>query len=304
MNARKRALGKGLSALLDQSGIDPQPTYDVEKDLLPVGTIGKVPVDIIESNPYQPRSDFDEEALNDLAASIREQGVIQPITLRKAGNGTLQLISGERRLKASKMAGLFDIPAYIVSADESAMLEMAIVENIQRENLNPIEIALGYKQLIQNHGLTQEMLSEKLGKSRSSIANYLRLLNLPGEVQIGIRQDVITMGHAKALLAIGDAVTQLEVYHDILAQELSVRDVEEIGKNLAEKESQTAESPESDIPPRNLQKPQVHLELQRDLETLYNARIQVKQKAGGKGSLLFHFGSQEELERIYSLLKK
>ncbi len=302
MNAKKRALGKGLGALLDDSGLEPQPLYDVGKDLLPVGTIGMVPLDIIEMNPYQPRTDFDEEALNDLAASIKEQGVIQPVTLRKQENNQLQLISGERRVKASRMAGLSEIPAYIIAAEDTAMLEMAIVENIQRENLNPVEIALGYKQLIDNHSLTQEMLSEKLGKSRPSIANHLRLLKLPGEIQIGLRQEMITTGHAKVLLGIEDAQTQIDLYQDIIAQDLSVREVEEIIKNLTEQQKNDKSDPKKG----KTGKPDIKEEwqhLQKDLEILYDTKVQIKSLSKGKGNITFKFKSEKELKRISETLK-
>ncbi len=303
MNAKKRALGKGLGALLDDSGAEPQPIYDVEKDLLPVGTIGMVPLDIIEVNPYQPRSDFDEEALNDLAASIKEQGVIQPVTLRKQEDNNLQLISGERRVKASRMAGLTKIPAYVIAAADTAMLEMAIVENIQRENLNPVEIALGYKQLIDNHSLTQEMLSEKLGKSRPSIANHLRLLKLPGEIQIGLRQELITTGHAKVLLGIDDTQIQIDLYQDIIAQDLSVREVEDIIKNLNE----DAKINPSESGKKKTAKGAIKTEwrhIQKDLEDLYGTRVQIKSLSKGKGNITFKFKSEQELQRISDILKK
>ncbi len=298
MNAKKRALGKGLGALLDQSGVEPQPVYDVEKDLLAVGTIGKVPVDIIEVNPHQPRTDFDEEALNDLAASIKEQGVIQPITLRKIGDNKLQLISGERRLKASKMAGLTDIPAYIIAAEDNTMLEMAIVENIQRENLNPIEIAMGYKQLIEDYKLTQETLSERLGKSRSSIANFLRLLKLPGEIQIGLRQELISTGHAKALLSLEDPQTQLEVYQDVLAQDLSVRELEEIIKQLLSNE----EEQKTPVKKPKAANQKEYRELKKVLEERFNTRIQLKNRANGQGSIVISYRSENDLLRIAELL--
>ncbi len=304
MNAKKRALGKGLSALLDNSGMEAQPTYDIEKDLNPVGTIGKVSLELIESNPFQPREYFDEDALKELAASIKEQGVIQPVTVRKTDHGKLQLISGERRCKAAKMAGLEVIPAYIVTATEHGMLEMAIVENIQRENLNPIEVALGYKQLIQNYNLTQEMLSERLGKSRSSIANFIRLLNLPGEIQIGLRQEVISMGHARALLGVEDTTTQLELYQDIISEGLSVRDVEEIVKNIAlAKEELPEKEKEKD---KKQSKPyyKEFEQVQKDLAYLYDCKVQVKTKINGKGSIVLQFGSKEELDRILIMLKK
>ncbi len=302
MNAKKRALGRGLGALLDNSGYEAQPTYDVEKDLLPVGTIGKVPIDIIEVNPYQPRTDFDDEALKDLAASIKEQGVIQPVTLRKLEENKLQLISGERRLIAARMAGLHDIPAYIVTADDHSLLEMAIVENIQRENLNPIEIALGYKQLIEDYKLTQEMLSERLGKNRSSIANYLRLLNLPGEIQIGLRRELISMGHAKAMLAVDDIPTLLDIYQDTLAQSLSVREVEEVIKNITSQEKQK-KHPEKDKPAsKNLNTAQQAFQLK--LEQILDAPVKLKNSTGGKGTITISFHSKEDFERIARILKK
>lgn len=302
MNAKKRALGKGLSALLDNSGMEPQPVYDIERDLHAVGTIGRVLLANIESNPYQPRTDFDEQALHDLAASIKEQGVIQPVTVRKGEDGKFQLISGERRCKASRMAGLTEIPAYIISATDHNMLEMAIVENIQRENLNPIEISLAYKQLIDNYQLTQEMLSERLGKSRSSIANYLRLLNLPGEIQIGLRQDIISMGHARALVSVDDVQTQLEIFQDIIAQGLSVRDVEEIVKNLAEAAPEE-HAPEQKKPSQPILK-EKYLELQMQLTEFYGSKVQLKSKTGGKGAIVINFSSEEDLERILNLINK
>ncbi len=307
MSAKKKALGKGLGALLDSTGLEAQPTYDVEKDLLPTGTIGKVPIDIIEANPHQPRADFDEDALNDLAASIKEQGVIQPITVRKLEDSKLQLISGERRLKAARLAGLTDLPAYIVAADEHAMLEMAIVENIQRENLNPVEIALGYKQLIQDYKLTQESLSERLGKSRPSIANYLRILNLPGEVQLGLRQEIISMGHAKALLAIEEVPTLLEVYQDTIEQNLSVRELEEVVKQIVSDEKTDEGSHQGKTSSQEKSQKQgitqAQKTLQQELTKKLNTRINIKNTKGGKGSIVINFDSQEEFDRIVNVLK-
>lgn len=302
MNTKKRALGKGLSALLDNAGMEAQPVYNIEKDLLAVGTIGKVPLDLIESNPYQPREDFNEESLKELSASIKEQGVIQPVTVRKTVDNKLQLIAGERRCKAARIAGLETIPAYIITATDHSMLEMAIVENIQRENLNPIEIALGYRQLVQEYSLTQEMLSERLGKSRSSVANYMRLLNLPGEIQIALRQEAITMGHARALLGIEDTTTQLEVYLDILSEGLSVRDVEEIVKNLALGNEQHAES--DPLEKTKVPRPEVFVQVQKDLAYLFDCKVQLKSRKNGKGSIVLHFGSSEEFEKLLNLLKK
>ncbi len=300
MSAKKRALGKGLGALLDNSGIEPQPLYDIEKDLLPTGTIGLVPIDIIELNPYQPRTDFDEEAMNDLAASVKEQGILQPVTVRRSDDNKLQLIAGERRLKAARMAGLANIPAYIVVADDSKVLEMAIVENIQRENLNPIEIALGYKQLVETYELTQEMLSEKIGKNRSSITNILRLLKLPGEIQIGLRQEMITTGHAKALLSVENVQTQLDIYHDIIAQDLSVRETEEIIRDILVKKEEDSGANENKKDNARAAFP----DLKKELEKLFSARVQIKSNLKGKGSITIRFDSQEELHRLSDILKR
>lgn len=302
MNAKKRALGKGLSALLDTPGTEVQPRYDIEKDLHAVGTVAHVPLKLIESNPFQPRTDFDEESLQELAASIKEQGVIQPVTIRKMEDGKFQLISGERRCKAAHLADLTEIPAYIRTADDQQMREMAIVENIQRENLNPIEIALGYQQLIEDYKLTQEVLSERLGKSRPSISNHLRLLKLPGDIQIGLRQEMISMGHARALAALDDVQTQLEIFQDIIAQGLSVRDVEEIVKNLAESRETEKESVDKKVAGTSDNKK--YVDLQKSLTDFYGSRVQVKTRAGGKGAIVINFSSEEDLERILKLVHK
>lgn len=303
MTTKKRALGKGLSALLTNTGAETQPTYDIERDLMAVGTIGKVPLSLIERNPFQPREHFDDDALKELAASILEKGVIQPVTVRKTEGNKLQLISGERRFKAAEMAGLDSIPAYIITATEHDMLEMAIIENIQRENLNPLEIALGYKQLQQHFNLTQDMMSERLGKSRSSIANYMRLLNLPGEIQIGVRNELISMGHARALLGISNTITQLEVFNDIIAESLSVRDVEEIVKTISDQDGSEEAEAALEIPKQAT----VHQQFEqhrKDLAYLYDCKVQMKSGKNGKGSITLHFKDDEELDRILTLLKK
>ncbi len=300
MNAKKRALGKGLSALLDTPGAEVQPRYDIEKDLHAVGTVAHVPLKLIESNPFQPRTDFDEESLQELAASIKEQGVIQPVTIRKMEDGKFQLISGERRCKAAHLAGLTEIPAYIRTADDQQMREMAIVENIQRENLNPIEIALGYQQLIEDYKLTQDILSERLGKSRPSISNHLRLLKLPGDIQIGLRQEMISMGHARALVAVDDVQTQLEIFQDIIAQGLSVRDVEEIVKNLAE--SRESEKENVNKKTTGTSDNKKYADLQKSLTDFYGSKVQVKARTGGKGAIVINFSSEEDLERILKLV--
>ncbi|MFW5758366.1 MAG: ParB/RepB/Spo0J family partition protein [Bacteroidota bacterium] len=305
MNAKKRALGKGLGALLeDSSAIDNAARYDINKDLHAVGTVAHVPLNLINSNPYQPRTDFDEETLQELANSIKEQGVIQPVTIRKQEDGKFQLISGERRCRAAKLAGLNEVPAYIRSANDQEMREMAIVENIQRENLNPIEVAMGYQQLLDEFKLTQEMLSERLGKSRSSIANHLRLLKLPGDIQIGLRQELITNGHARALISLEDHQTQLEIFQDIIEQGLSVRDTEEIVRNLSmEKEQKEQNSEEESQKPKIQRSKTKYPELQKTLSSFYGSKVQIKSRSDGKGTIVISFSSEQDLERINKLLQ-
>jgi len=304
MIVKKRALGKGLGALLDTPGLEIQSPYDITKELMAVGTVAFVSLDLIESNPYQPRTDFDEESLKELAISIKEQGVIQPVTVRKAEGNKFQLISGERRCKAARMAQLNEIPAYIRSANDQEMREMAIVENIQRENLNPIEIALGYQQLIEDYKLTQEMLSEKLGKSRPSIANHLRLLKLPAEIQIGLRQDLISMGHARALVSVDNVQSQLDIFNDIVAEGLSVRDVEDIVKNLNEQQHLNKGNAQEVTPTRPNTDKTKYSDLQKVFSEFYRTKVQIKAKAGGKGAIVINFSSEQELNRIMELVNK
>lgn len=301
MNAKKRALGKGLGALLDNSGAEVQPRYDIEKDLNAVGTIANIPLDLLESNPYQPRTNFDQQALEELAQSIQQQGVIQPVTIRKGENGKFQIISGERRCKAAQIAGLSEIPAYIRAADDQQMREMAIVENIQRKDLNPIEVAMGYFQLIEEHSLTQEVLADKVGKSRSAITNQLRLLQLPAEVQIGLREERISAGHARAIIPVNDVETQIELYKDIVEQKLSVREVEDIVKNLNEqKKNKTNTTQEKGVPKHNLQ----IKDLEKNMVDYFGSRVKIKVNNDGRGSIVINFSSEQDFERILKLVNK
>lgn len=303
MNAKKRALGKGLGALLDTGGLEyTAGGYDLERDTAPQpGTIAYIPLNQIESNPFQPRKEFEEEALLELANSIKEQGIIQPVTVRQIEPGKYQLISGERRCKASRIAGLTEVPAYIRSADDQAMLEMAIVENIQRADLNPIEVAIGYQQLMDEYQFTQEALSERLGKSRSSVANFMRLLRLPAEIQHGLQTEMISMGHARALITVEDLQTQIDIFHDIVEQALSVREVEEIVRNLANEPYQKQEEKSSE--PRPDMSAQFK-ELQRQLSKQVGHKVVIKVKPNGKGSLVINFKDQEALDNIINLLSK
>jgi len=286
MNAqKKRALGRGLNALLGDSEI-----LNYGNDSL-VAAIPNIPIEKIEANPYQPRTDFEEQALNELAASIKQQGIIQPITVRKLENENYQLISGERRLRASKMAGLTEIPAYVREVEDNDMLELALVENIQRENLNSIEVALSYQRLIEECDFTQDALSDKVGKSRSNITNYLRLLKLPPEIQIAIRDNKISMGHARAIINIGNEKNQSDIFHQIIEKELSVRQVEELVRNLSEK---------------NQQKPiSKKLEISEEVEawkkliaTKTNSKVNIKISPTGKGTISITFKNSEHLSNI------
>lgn len=232
MNNKRNALGRGLSALLESASTDITSNIKSNNELgAVVGAVTNLPLLQIEVNPFQPRSHFEQQALNELVESIKLHGIIQPVTVRKMGYDRFQLISGERRFRASQLAGLETIPAYVRVANDQAMLEMALVENIQRENLDAIEIAISYKRLIEECSLTQEQLSEKVSKQRSTVTNYLRLLKLPPEVQLGIREKKISMGHARALINVEKVEDMVEIYHRIIEDDLSVRDVEELTRD-------------------------------------------------------------------------
>ena len=251
MAKQKKALGRGLSAILSNPSTDITQTQQKQESSIPLGSIGELSIDTIEVNPFQPRTHFDQSALKELALSINELGVIQPITVRKLGYDKFQLISGERRFRASQIAGLSNIPAYIRIANDQEMLEMALVENIQRQSLDAIEIALSYQLLIDECNLTQEKLSERVGKKRSTISNYLRLLNLSPILQAGIRDKMIAMGHAKALINILDEELQLEIYKCIISEGLSVRQTEDLAKSAKQntpKQKNTKSIPNTPLP--------------------------------------------------------
>ncbi|MBL7882824.1 MAG: ParB/RepB/Spo0J family partition protein [Bacteroidia bacterium] len=300
MSTKRNALGKGLSALLENANTDITNTR-LEGDAKVVGSVSNIEISKIETNPFQPRTQFDEDALNELAGSIKEHGIIQPITVRKLGYDKYQLISGERRFRASQLAGLTSVPAYIRIANDQAMLEMALVENIQRENLDAIEVAISYKRLIDECSLTQEQLSQKVSKQRSTITNYLRLLKLPVEIQLGIREGDITMGHARALINIEDADKQLAIYQQIVLNDLSVRDVEDIARGA-----------KSDLPTskgktnaKDNTKGVLTLEQKQivdDLRAVFNAKVVISKDEKGKGKILIPFKSDNDLKRILDLL--
>lgn len=291
---KKQALGRGLSALLKDPTNDIQSIEDKGAEKL-VGNIVELDIESIEINPFQPRSNFNEEALQELSVSIKELGIIQPITVRKLDYNKYQLISGERRLRASKLAGLKTIPAYIRIANDNDSLMMALVENIQRHDLDPIEVALSYQRLIDEIGLTQEQMSDKVGKKRSTITNYLRLLKLDPIIQTGMRDGFISMGHGRALINIEDFDAQIDIYRKIMRQNLSVRETENLVKayqdSLKPKPAKKAGA--------NFQVPE---ESKKTFADYFGAKIEVKSTANGKGKIIIPFHSEEDYNRILKLI--
>ncbi|MFI2742379.1 ParB/RepB/Spo0J family partition protein [Zhouia sp. PK063] len=292
---KKQALGRGLSALLKDPENDIKSASDVNADKL-VGNIVELEIDAIEVNPFQPRSNFNEETLQELATSIKELGVIQPITVRKLDFNKYQLISGERRLRASKLAGLEAVPAYIRIANDQESLEMALVENIQRHDLDPIEIALSYQRLIDEINLTQEQMSDRVGKKRSTITNYLRLLKLDPIIQTGMRDGFMSMGHGRALINIENKKDQLDIYEKIISENLSVRATEQLVKQYQEKkDGKTPEKSSNNVPEY----------IAESIDTLteyFSTKVDVKVAKNGKGKLIIPFHSKEDFNRLKKLL--
>lgn len=295
---KKQALGRGLSALLKDPANDIQSAQDKNADQV-VGNIIELDIEFIEVNPFQPRTNFSEESLRELATSIKELGIIQPITVRKLGFNQYQLVSGERRYRASKLIGLETIPAYIRIANDQESLEMALVENIQRQDLDPIEIALSYQRLIDEINLTQEQMSERVGKKRSTITNYLRLLKLDPIIQTGMRDGFISMGHGRALITVEDPSIQLNIYEKVLSNELSVRDTENLVRNynttqditVAPKKEATTETPS-------------HIkEGIKAFSEYFGHKIDVKVAKNGKGKITIPFHSEEDFNRIKKLVE-
>jgi ParB family chromosome partitioning protein len=292
-SVKKPALGRGLSALLENAKTDIT-TKQVGDGAPIVGSVSMIKIKNIETNPFQPRTNFEEIALQELSDSIKQHGIIQPLTLRKLGYDKYQLISGERRFRASQMAGLVEVPAYIRVADDQAMLEMALVENIQREDLDPIEVSLSYKRLIDECNLTQEALSEKVGKQRSTVTNFLRLLKLPAPIQKAIRDREITMGHAKALINIDNEDRQLAIFALALEQDLSVRQIEDLARGEKIKFTPKVTRVEK---PLSIEDKEVEKKLQK----LFDKSFSYKRN-GKSGSLTLTFKNDKELEKILSLL--
>lgn len=299
-NTKKRgALGKGLSALLENAATDIT-TKSQESGV--VGSISLIPVVNIEANPFNPRTNFEQDALNELSESIAVHGIIQPLTVRKLGRDKYQLISGERRFRASQMAGLEEVPAYIRVANDQSMLEMALVENIQREDLNAIEVALSYQRLIEECSLTQEQMSQKISKSRSSITNHLRLLKLPAPIQLGVRDNVISMGHARALVSAGEEDFQLELFNRIVENNLSVRELESLIRDgITETSEETAAKKD------RLSVPELNV-AQQTFRSFFgdrvSAKVEIKKNHLGSGKIMINFNSEVDLNRIIEILNK
>ena len=289
---KKYALGRGLDALISSEEVKTSGS----------SSINEIELSKISVNPNQPRREFDPIALQDLAESIGEIGIIQPITLRKVSDNEYQIIAGERRYRASQRAGLKTIPAYIRTADDENMMEMALIENIQREDLNAVEIALAYQHLLDQYELTQERLSERIGKNRTTIANYLRLLKLPAPIQMALQNKQLDMGHARALLTLEDPKTQIKIFEEILKHHYSVRKVEEMVKALSEGES--IKSGEKKITPRGAKLSEEYDALRSHLSDFFHTKVQMSCSQSGKGKISIPFNNEEELERIMEIFDK
>ena len=300
MAKQKKALGRGLSAILSNPKTDITQSTTNNLTANPLGSVGKIKLNTIQVNPFQPRTHFNEEALKELALSIKELGVIQPITVRKLGYDKYQLISGERRFRASKLAGLNTIPAYIRVANDQEILEMALVENIQRKNLDALEIALSYQLLIDECQLTQEKLSQRVGKKRSTVTNYLRLLKLNPIIQAGIQDEMIGIGHAKTLLNIEDENQQLQLYKNIITNSLSVRQTETIAKKLKSSydgQINKSNSPHKTPPPFSIQ------QLSNEFERITSCKTEINMQKNGKGKLIVSFKNEEQLQHLIECLQ-
>lgn len=288
---KKNALGRGLGALIE----------GVEKEVLEkkVEANQDISVDSIDGNPFQPRTSFDEQALEELAASIRKLGIVQPLTVRETGGGRYQLIAGERRLRAARLAGLTHVPAYIRTADDQAMLELALVENIQREDLDAVEVAISFQRLIEECRLTQEELSERVGKQRSTVANYLRLLKLPAEIQLGIKNKNLMMGHARTLVNIEDPKKQITVYYKIIDGDLSVRQAEELVRQL-----QSEKTKDPDKVERKKKLNQDFAQLSDHLNKIFSSKVSFRINELGKGKIVIPFENPGEMERILGIFDR
>ena len=292
---KKTGLGRGLKALLDDSDLPENDRQQLSKESASLGSISSVKISQVQVNPFQPRTDFNPEALHELAESIKLQGLIQPITVRQSGQNSYQLISGERRLRASRLAGLTEIPAYVRTANDQQMLEMALIENIQRENLNAIEVALSFQRMIDECHLKQEQLGERVSKNRSTVTNYLRLLKLPPAIQVSIRDKEISMGHARALVSVEDVDKQLYLFQEIIKHGLSVRKVEELVRQL-----QNVGKVRKPVKANGISFQ--YMKIQDDLASKFSTNVKLKLDEKGKGSIEIGFMSDDDLNRILEML--
>ena len=293
MKRKKSALGRGLEAILQSPDTDIT-SKDISGNYV-VGAIANLDINKIEANPFQPRNKFEEEALNELSLSIKEQGVVQPVTVRKLGYDKYQLISGERRLRAAKLAGLENIPSYIRVANDKQMLEMSLIENIHREDLNAIEIGISYQRLMEECKLTQEELSKRIGKQRSTIANFVRLLKLPAEIQTAIRDGLITAGHARSFINLENREDQLQLLSEVLENDLSVREIE---KKVKKRNKPGCKKPSN----KNMLLPEKYRTFRSNLSEKLKTKVDVKKNNNGRGSIVISFKSDEEMDKIISLL--
>jgi ParB-like partition proteins len=316
--ADNSALGKGLNALIpseeqeeqapeEESGEDVSESqlYQFEDGTRLLGRVAEVAIERIRPNPYQPRQEFKDEALDELAASIEELGVIQPITVRALGDGQFEIISGERRLRAARRAGVERLPAFIRKASSEEMLEMALVENVQREELNPIEVALGYQRLMEECGLTQEEVSEKVSKSRATVSNFLRLLRLPPRVQAALRDKEVAMGHARALIAIDDEDAQVELLEETIEEDFSVREVERRARDWHADQEEDAPDEDTDGPSPSASPDREELQLEdyrSKLRSQFSTQVQITHKKDGEGTIEVSYYSEEDLERLVELM--
>jgi ParB family chromosome partitioning protein len=296
MTVKRNALGRGLSALLENADTDVTSKSDNTGSPALAGAVANIPISKIEANPFQPRTDFEQQALSELADSIRQQGIIQPVTVRKLGYDRFQLISGERRLRASQIAGLDAVPAYIRIANDQAMLEMALVENIQRENLNAIEVAISYKRLMDECSVTQEELCTRVGKNRTTVTNYIRLLKLPPDIQAAIRDGKLSMGHARAIISMDDPAQQLALYKEIITREMSVRDVEQAAKIAGNKA--TKRKPKADPNQLGFE----FTKIQNVLSSHFATKVYLRRNINGSGKIIIPFENDSDLNRLLELL--
>ena len=321
---KKSALGKGLNALLpedqdeqtseegeetDEAPEEQRPLYQFEDGTRLLGRVAEVAVERIRPNPYQPRQEFEEGALDELAASIEQVGIIQPITVRSLGDGEFEIISGERRLRAARRAGMEHLPAFIREANSEEMLEMALVENVQREELNPVEIALGYQRLIEECDLTQEEVAERVSKSRATVSNFLRLLRLPPRIQAALRDKAVSMGHARALIAMDDTDAQVALLEDTIEEDLSVREVERRARRWHEEGDENGDSSEAEavedvsISETSPDRDDLQFEeLRSRLRSRFSTQVQIQHRSDGEGTIEISYYSEEDLNRLVELM--